>query len=274
MLGRALCIFARSHCHGLEISELRAQVLTAADEKGCFPHHQDDVRVNAVPHPLNIAIFAEAVQCNAESPNGDSDLITLPTMVKMFCLAFLCLCCEAFLPGTPELGSFIVFAGFDAGRRFPLCWFAANLINRRFASPGRQSRIYNTRTAIQDIADISTPISMMNRNRIGVHHPSVCMSSRRDACFAVFSIPVFTPLASVAAIWDKENVTALFEGDLIVQPHFDPNAREDVAYPDWLEGQWKCSSEMTGFSAPLGARFLGKPNPLPWKLIPTPCSWN
>ncbi len=177
----------------------------------------------------------------------------MSAMVKsFFCLAFLYICTEAFSPGTPKLDSFIILAGFDTGSVFTVCLFEANLINRRIASPASL-----TRTAIQYV---STPVPMMNRNRIGVQYPSFCMSSRRDACFAVFSIPLFTPMAAIAAIWDKENITALFEGNSIVQPQFDPNAREDIAYPDWLEGLWKCSSEMTGFSTPLGVRFLGKPN--------------
>ena len=60
-----------------------------------------------------------------------------------------------------------------------------------------------------------------------------------------------------ASIWGGENISTIFENLVVKQPQFDPNAREDIAYPEWLDGTWTCASEMTGFVAPLGNRFLG-----------------
>ncbi len=121
----------------------------------------------------------------------------------------------------------------------------------------RQNAILKNAISGAAIKDATSRVGL-DRNRVEVSLPSIRMSSRRDICFAVLSAPFLTPKTSNAAIWDKENITALFDGDSVVQPQFDPNARDDITYPDWLEGVWKCSSEMTRFSTPLGTRFLGK----------------
>jgi hypothetical protein len=63
--------------------------------------------------------------------------------------------------------------------------------------------------------------------------------------------------SSRCCFWEAENLSELFESTTVKQAQFDPNARDDIAYPEWLEGTWKCQSEMTGFQAPLGNRFLG-----------------
>ena len=82
--------------------------------------------------------------------------------------------------------------------------------------------------------------------------------SRRSVCTSVLtSYFLQRPTPAPAAFWAGENISALLESDVVTQPQFDPNAREDIAYPDWLEGTWSCSSEMTSFRAPLGIQFLG-----------------
>jgi hypothetical protein len=66
-----------------------------------------------------------------------------------------------------------------------------------------------------------------------------------------------------ADIWGKEDVAGRLDAATLVQPQFEPNSREDIEYPDWLEGTWDVTSEMTAFTAPLGNKFLGeRPPPL------------
>jgi hypothetical protein len=81
----------------------------------------------------------------------------------------------------------------------------------------------------------------------------------RRSIFPLFWVSLFSAGLdrADAAFWEAENLSVLFESTTVKQAQFDPNARDDIAYPEWLEGTWKCQSEMTGFQAPLGNRFLG-----------------
>ena len=66
------------------------------------------------------------------------------------------------------------------------------------------------------------------------------------------------PLSTLAA---EDKILARLTSPEVTQLNADLSANEDIAYPDWMEGTWDVTAQLTAFTAPLGNQFLGGSSP-------------
>ena len=80
----------------------------------------------------------------------------------------------------------------------------------------------------------------------------------RRAMVGGLGLALVYPLRTLAA---EDEILARLTSPEVTQLIADLSSNEDIAYPDWMEGTWDVTAQLTAFTAPLGNQFLGGSSP-------------